>query len=107
MTGDKDRGNAVADKWRETFEKHRRDSDLSLTRLDVRAEQQSANFEEDSVIIQTEAGRRVDARMGSDPPKVAKGIVYVLNAVKTPAQVVALAILVAALAGLVLSGWKR
>lgn len=108
MTGDKHRGDAVADKWRETFERNRRETDLSLTRLEVRAEQRSApDIKEDTGVIHREALERHAKREArSDPPKIARGIVHILNAIKTPAQVLALAILVGALVGLILHGWK-
>lgn len=106
MTGETKPGDAVADKWRETFEKNRRETDLALTRLEVRAEQRSADFEEDSAVIHMEAEQRVAARTGSDPPKAAKGIVHVLNAVKTPAQAIVALAIVVAIVVLILHGWK-
>lgn len=107
MTGDKERGDAVADKWRDTFEKNRRESDIALTRLEVRAEQRSEHGEEeDTGVIHLRAQERVAARVGSDPPKAAKGIVAVLNAVKTPAQALALVAILIALVVLILHGWK-
>ncbi len=106
MTGDSKRGDAVADKWRETFQRNRRETDVTLTRLEVRAEQRSADFEEDSAVIHMEADKRVASRAGSEPPKGAKGIVAVLNAVKTPAQAIVALAIVVALVVLILHGWK-
>ena len=108
MIGETKPGDAVADRWRETFEKNRRETDLSLTRLEVRAEMRSApDLEEDTGVIHKEALERHAKRAPhSDPPKIAKGIVHILDAIKTPAQVLALAILVSALVGLILHGWK-
>lgn len=106
MTGDSKPGDAVADKWRDVFERNRKERELAVARLEIRAEQRSApDMEEDTGVIHREALAR-QARPPSDPPKAAKGVVAVLNAVKTPAQaIVALAILVA-LVVLVLHGWK-
>lgn len=68
MTGDSKPGDAVADKWTETFEKNRKESDLSLTRLEVRAEQRSENWEEDTGVIHQKAAQLVAAREESEPP---------------------------------------
>lgn len=70
MTGDSKPGDAVADQWRDKFEKNRRETDLSLTRLEVRAEQRSApDIEENTGVIHVEAAKRVAARgADSDPP---------------------------------------
>ena len=108
MTGDKARGDAVADRWRETFEKNRRESDLAVTRLEVRAEQRSApDIEEDTGVIHREAlARQAKAERGSDPPKAAKGMVAVLKAVQTPAQALVALAIVAAIVVLILHGWK-
>lgn len=68
MTGDTKPGDAVADKWSDTFNKNRRETDLALTRLEVRAEQRSENFEEDTGVIHMTADQRVAERAKSDPP---------------------------------------
>lgn len=81
MTGDKERGDAAADKWRDTFEKNRRETDNSLTRLDVRAEMQSSGEVEDSAVIDQralEAQRKID----SDPPSKVSPLVIVLTVVR-------------------------
>ena len=67
MTGDKERGDAVADKWRDRFEKAQRETDNALTRLDVRADMKSIGEDEISEVIDQrvlEAQRRKE----SDPP---------------------------------------
>lgn len=64
--GDKP-GDAAAEKWAERFEKLRREEELSLTRLDVRADMKSFGEEEISEVIDQrvlEAQRKKE----SDPP---------------------------------------
>lgn len=77
----------MTDKWRDTFEQNRRETDLSLTRLEVRAEQRSENFEEDSAVIHLEAAKRVAEREGSDPPpsKASTGVIVLTVVRKFPA----------------------
>lgn len=107
MTGDANRGDAVADRWSDEFNKNRRETDIALTRLEVRAELRSVSEEdEDTGVVHRVAEERVAARTGSEPPKGAKGIVAVLNAVKTPAQAIVALAIVVALVVLVLHGWK-
>jgi hypothetical protein len=69
MTDESKPGVAVADKWRETFEASRKETDLALTRLEVRAEQRSFGDPEDTGVIHVEAAKRVAERMETDPPK--------------------------------------
>ncbi len=85
MTGDKERGDAAADKWRDTFEKNRRESDLSLTRLEIRAEQRSEHGEEeDTGVIHLRAQERVAARKSDSdaPPSKVSPLVIVLTVVR-------------------------
>lgn len=98
MTSDEKRGDAVADQWRERFSKGRRETDLALTELDVRAEQKSMNLEEDSAVIHREALERQN-RKDSEPPAKA-GVLVIVQTVarKFPpwgAVIVALAALAA------------
>lgn len=97
MTGDSKHGDAVADKWRETFEKNRRETDLSLTRLEVRAEQRSApDIEEDTGVIHREALERQARREPkSEPPSghAQQGIALVRSVKGWPQAVVAVALL--------------
>lgn len=79
MSGDSKRGDAVADKWREAFEKNRRETDLSLTRLDVRTEMRSADFEEVTDVINARADERLAERPSSDPPAKPTPLVVVLT----------------------------
>jgi hypothetical protein len=85
MTGDDKPGAASADKWRETFEQNQKETDLALTRLEIRAEQRSApDVEEDSAVIHKEALQRVAAReVDTDaPPSKASPTVIVLTVVR-------------------------
>lgn len=66
MTGDTKPGDAVADKWRDRFDKGRRDEELRLMHLDVRAEKKSMGEDEISEVIHREALLRQQAK--SDPP---------------------------------------
>lgn len=93
----------MSNKWRDTFERNRRETDLSLTRLEVRAEQRSENFEEDSGVIHMEAAKRVAEREGSIPAP-ARGIRVVLTAVDSWQKVAALLILVV---GLLAGYWLK
>jgi hypothetical protein len=98
MTGETKPGDALADKWRDTFEKGRRETDLSLTRLEVRAEQRSApDVEEDTGVIHREALARQAAqqRSKSDPPSDrGKQVIALVSAVRGwPQAVVAVALL--------------
>lgn len=105
MTGDTKPGDALADRARDEFDKNRKARELAVERLKIRAEMRSEHGEEeDTGVIHLRADERV--AKGSDPPKIARGIVHILDAIKTPAQVLALAILVGALVGLILHGWK-
>lgn len=103
MTGETKPGEAVADRWRETFEKNRKETDLSLTRLEVRAEQRSSDFEENSAVIHMEANKRIAEREGSIPAP-ARGIRVVLTAVDSWQKVAALLILVV---GLLAGYWLK
>jgi hypothetical protein len=66
MSDDK-RGDAVADQQREKFLKGRRETDLALTELDIRADRRSQDFDEDSAVILQEALER-QKKKESDPP---------------------------------------
>lgn len=78
MSDDK-RGDAVADQWRERFSKGRRDTDLALTELDVRAELKSQNFEEDSAVISREALERQQKKDSEPPNGKAKAAATILR----------------------------
>jgi hypothetical protein len=107
VTGDTKPGDALADKVRDEFDRNRKERERSIERLKIRAEMRSEHGEEeDTGVIHLRAEERLAARADSDPPKAAKGVVAVLNAVKTPVQaIVALAIIVAIVV-LILHGWK-
>lgn len=78
MSDDK-RGDAVADQQREKFLKARRETDLALTELDIRADRRSQDFEEDSAVILQEALER-QRKKESDPPSgKAKAAGYILK----------------------------
>jgi len=81
MTGDSKRGDAVADKWRETFERNRKETDGPITRLEVRADMKSSGEEELSDIIDQETLKRQAAK-DSDPPTKANLYVIGLTIVK-------------------------
>jgi hypothetical protein len=85
MTADSKPGDAVADKWREEFEKNRKESDLALTRLEVRAEMKSSGEEELSDVIDREALERHRVKalvVESTPPDKASPMVIVLTVAK-------------------------
>lgn len=83
MTRDTKPGDAVADKWRETIEKNRRESDLSLTRLEVRAEMKSSGEEELSDVIDRETlERQRKKETDSEAPSKASPTVIVLTVVR-------------------------
>ena len=95
MTGDKERGDAVADKWRDRFEKAQRETDNALTRLDVRADMKSIGEDEISEVIDQ---RVLEAQRQKDDAKPENRVIGVLNVAlgfKQWPQVIALAILVA------------
>lgn len=103
MSTDDKRGDAVADQWRERFTKSRRETDLALTELDVRADMKSMGEEELSDVIEREALER--QRKKSDPPSQ-RGPWFILTIplrIKSWPQVVGFAI--AALLTAVLVKW--
>lgn len=107
MTGDTKPGDALADRARDDFDKNRRERELAIERLKIRAEMRSEHGEEeDTGVIHLRAEERLAAPPSSDPPKAAKGIVAVLSAVKTPAQALVALAIVAAIVVLILHGWK-
>lgn len=72
-------GEASADKWREVFEKNRKETDVSLTRLDIRAEQKSSGELEDTGVIHLKAEERLALqRMVETEPPVSKASPYVI-----------------------------
>jgi hypothetical protein len=81
VTSEDKPGNALEDKWREAFEKNRKESDLSLTRLEVRSEMKSAGEEELSDVIDREALERQKSNE-SNPPSKASPAVIVLTVVR-------------------------
>lgn len=84
MTGENKPGDAVADKWQERIEKGRKETDVSLTRLEVRAELKSAGEEELSSVIEQEtlARQRTKEAASSEPPSKASPAVIVLTGVR-------------------------
>jgi hypothetical protein len=106
MTGDTKPGDALADRTRDEFDSNRRERELSIERLRIRAEMRSAHDEEeDTAVIHRRAEERV-APPKSDPPKAAKGIAHVLGAVRTPAQALVALAIVVGIVVLILHGWK-
>ncbi len=61
-------GDAAADKWRERFEKLRREEERAIDRLEVRADMKSMGEEEISEVIEQRALDRQRNREGSEPP---------------------------------------
>ncbi len=82
MTGEGNPGDASSSKWKETFEKLRKESDASLTRLEVRAELKSAGEEELSDVIDRETLERQRVKEESVPPSKATPTVVVLTLVR-------------------------
>lgn len=96
----------MADQWRDRFAKGRRESDLALTELDVRAEKKSMGEEETTDVIQREALER--QKKGSDPPSQ-RGPWFILTIplrIKSWPQVVGFAIAALLVAVLVKWGLK-
>lgn len=106
MTGDSKPGDALADKARDEFDRNRRERELAIERLKIRAEMRSENWEEDTGVIHKQAEERVAKPPSEPPPKAARGIVHVLKAVQTPAQALVALAIVVALVVLILHGWK-
>lgn len=81
MTGESKPGKASADKWRDEFEKNRKESDNSLTRLEVRAEMKSFGEEENSAVIDQ---RTLEAqhKKESEPPSKVSPLHIVLAVVR-------------------------
>jgi len=73
------RGRRLADKWRDVFDRNRRERELAGVLLEIRAERRSApDLEEDTGVIHREALAR-QAKRGSDSePPSSKGGVVVL-----------------------------
>lgn len=83
MTGNDKPGNALADKWREKFEHNRKETDLPLTRLEVRADMKSCGEEELSDVIDRETLERQKVKaIESEPPSKANLYVIGLTIVK-------------------------
>lgn len=95
MTGDGKPGDAVTDKWREVFEKNRRETEVSLTRLEVRSDMKSMGEDEISSVIDQrtlEAQRKKE----SEPPTSGYGgqaIMFVRSVKAWPQVIVALSVL--------------
>ena len=95
-------GEALGDRVRDEFDKNRRERELSVARLEIRAEQRSApDVEENTGVIHREAlalqsRREVERRQGSDPPSghAKEGIALVRSVRSWPQAVVAVAFLV-------------
>ena len=84
MNGNKP-GDASADKWREKFEDNRKETDLSLTRLEIRAERRSAGEDELSDVINVEALKRQQLKDSDPPSKVSPMVIVLTVARKFPA----------------------
>lgn len=85
MTGDTKPGDALADKARDEFDRNRRERELAIERLKIRAEMRSApDLEEDTGVIHREALTRQAAqrRPESDPPSKVSPLVIVLTVVR-------------------------
>lgn len=82
MTGDGNRGDAVADKWRESFASSRRETDLALTRLEVRADMKSFGEEEDSAVIDQRALEAQRKKESEPPTGYGKDAAGLIKAVK-------------------------
>lgn len=81
MTGETKPGEASADKWRDEFEKNRKESDVSLTRLEVRAEMKSIGEDEISSVIDQRT-LEVQRKKESDPPDKVSALFIALTVVK-------------------------
>ena len=101
--GEEKPGDALADRFREQFAKDRREEDIALIRLEVRAEKRSHGDDEISEVIHQEALER-RAKKESEPPlSKASYLMIVLTVVKkfpawgsvVVATVVALALITA------------
>ncbi len=73
-------GDAVGDKWLDTFEKHRKATDAALTRLEVRADMKSMGEEEVSSVIDQRALEVQRER--EESPEKAGPLVIVLTVVR-------------------------
>jgi Mrp family chromosome partitioning ATPase len=96
MTGDVKPGDALADRARDEFDKNRRERELAIERLRIRAEMRSEHGEEeDTGVIHLRAQERVAARVKSDPPSDrGKQAIALVSAVRGwPQAVVAVALL--------------
>jgi hypothetical protein len=82
VTGGEKPGDAKADQWRERFEKGRKESDLALERLKIRAEMRSANWEEDSSVIHMQAAANMKAKESEAPSSKTNVFIIIGTAVK-------------------------
>ena len=97
MSGDEKRGDAAADLWRERFSNGRRETDLALIELDVRAEMKSFGEEETTGVIEQ---RALERQKRSDPPSGKLGMALRFKHWPQVAALVVLACLVGFLAWL-------
>lgn len=109
MTGDSKPGDAAADKWQDEFSKNQRDTDLALTRLEVRADLKSSGEEELSDVIDRETMQRhaVKVAAESDPPSKASAYVIVLTVARKFSPVGAVIVALAAIAAYVILHWPK
>jgi hypothetical protein len=94
-------GDALADKARDEFDRNRRERELAIARLEIRAEQRSApDIEEDTGVIHREALERQARREPrTDPPSGhAQQGVALVRSVKTWQQTIVALALIALLA---------
>lgn len=102
MTGETKPGEAAADRWRDQFDKNRRERELATERLRIRAEMRSSHEEEeDTGVIHMRAEQRVAERETSEPPpsKVSPLVIVLTVVRKFPAWgavIVAVAAIIAA-----------
>lgn len=109
MTGDTKPGDALADKARDEFDRNRRERELAIERLKIRAEMRSApDLEEDTGVIHREAlDRQVRRESGSEPPTSKGGVVVLVigtvrSAVNKLSPFQTLVVILAAIAAYVL-----
>lgn len=99
-------GDAIGDKAREEFDANRKERELAIERLRIRAEMRSEEEIEDSGVIHMRAEERQKQKESEPPTKVLLGILAVPLKAKGWPQVVALAVVVAALCFVAWLKWR-
>ena len=93
--GDSKPGDALADRFREQFERDAREEDRALMQLEVRADKRSYGEEEISEVIHREALERQKKKESEPPDGIHKGFFSIARSMKSDwAKVALLAILV-------------